>query len=200
MQKQYRILQAILRRSRRAQAQFAAFMIAATSLVAEFPPGIIAGGLMWVVLSAWHSSKKNRSRWRTFSDLRGVQPEPYRLLLADYYYVKPHCMAALLAEHGIHSLILDEFLGAMRWKYARATGGVKLYVPVSDYDAAAALLVLQEPGADCPRCRYGGATYHRYWTGIAVATAILAVMLPLPHRRWRCPRCGYSWKELPESE
>ncbi len=118
--------------------------------------------------------------------------------------------ARLLAE-GIPASVADEHLVRMDWFIASAIGGVKLQVGTKDAHRAAEALDRAAPlpeislvtegyqpvaGPRCPGCRSANLDPDRSWRWIFLGSwLLLGFPLLIPTlKRWRCARCGSSWR------
>lgn len=115
---------------------------------------------------------------------------------------------AKLADLGIPAEISDQYLVGADWLYSAAIGGVKLYVPAEQAEAARDALLEEDeealadipesalppdPDEICPRCGTAGAlpsSRTNRWRA-------LSLLFTLPLINWRhwqkCPACGNQW-------
>jgi hypothetical protein len=126
------------------------------------------------------------------------------LLVAFDSDVEANIVRSLLLEHSIYAEIRDQFMGATRFNYSYAVGGVKIFVDRRELAEARQLLSLHEQIADsdapewqprvCPSCGSDMITFQKFHP----ASLLLLVSIPfLPVRanRWLCLKCNHKWKE-----
>lgn len=108
-----------------------------------------------------------------------------------------------LNSEGIWSLVADERIVNLDWRYCFALGRVRLQVRDSDVEQALRVLEellpeLMDVDDDQPRCPACGSAltrYEKYNLRLVYASWLfLGVALPFPRRRWRCWDCGHRWK------
>ncbi len=115
---------------------------------------------------------------------------------------------ARLEAEGIDAVLGDEHLIRLDWFVSQAVGGVKVLVPRSEAEAAAALLAesreVPEVGLAteedalgdprCPSCLSTNLTYER-WSRAAFVASLLSLGFPIPwfRPRYRCGRCKRDW-------
>jgi len=125
------------------------------------------------------------------------------------YAVHAHLAKALLAANGIHAFVADDGIVAANPLLSQAIGGVRLLV--RDEDAPAAIRILKQSArsgdqmdglqgtaenTECPRCHSTATHFEKYWLRLLALTwLLLGIPLPFVLKRWRCDRCGYTWRE-----
>jgi len=108
-----------------------------------------------------------------------------------------------LESEGIWSLVADEYLVNLDWRYCYAIGRVRLLVRDSDVLRATYVLkelppewiCVDEDQPRCPACGSALTRYEKYNLRLVFASWLfLGVALPFRRRRWRCSDCGHRWK------
>ncbi len=116
-----------------------------------------------------------------------------------------------LESAGIPCFLADREFTAMYWLYSGANRGVKLQVKRSDAERALAVLgpepaapdreAEREAGAEesgtpsCPRCHSNEVVYERFSRRFFyLSVLLLGFPLLWGRRRYRCDRCGYTWR------
>jgi len=127
------------------------------------------------------------------------------LLAAFDSDVEANIVKGLLIDNGIYVEIRDEIIGATRFNYSYAVGGVKLFVHRSEIAVAQQLLTEHTQISSfeakewqprlCPQCNSDMLTYQKYHPASALLLFLGAPFLPVRARRWVCLKCGHKWKE-----
>lgn len=127
---------------------------------------------------------------------------------AFIYPVHAHLAKALLEANGIRAFVADDGIATVNLLFSKAIGGVRLLV--RDQDALAARRILEQSarprdqggsrGAaenpQCPRCHSAATHFEKYGLRLLALTwLLLGIPFPFVLRRWRCERCGYTWRE-----
>ena len=116
-----------------------------------------------------------------------------------------------LESAGIPCFLGDREFASTCWLYSGASRGVKLQVKRSDAERALEVLGpepaaadrenKEEAGADesvppsCPRCHSDELVYERFSRRFFyLSVLVLGFPLLWGRRRYRCDRCGYSWR------
>jgi DNA-directed RNA polymerase subunit M/transcription elongation factor TFIIS len=116
-----------------------------------------------------------------------------------------------LESAGISCFLAGREFASMYWFSSGANQGVKLQVRRSDAERALAVLgpeptapgqeIEPEAGADesvtpsCPRCHSTEVTYERFSRRFFyLSLLVLGFPLLWGRHRYRCDRCGYTWK------
>ena len=123
--------------------------------------------------------------------------------------VDAHLAKTRLESAGIECFIVDEYTVTMNWLYSNAIGGVKLQVKKSDYKKAIEILQQkpvkidsaqdkvgkEEMGPHCPKCNSPDIYYERFSRRLVfISWLLLGFPLPFLKRKWKCSKCGYTWK------
>lgn len=136
----------------------------------------------------------------------GYYSEGQTVLLAAFESdVEANIVRGLLIDNGIFAEIRDEVIGATKFSYSYAVGGVKLYVHERELEAARTLLarheeITQFDGKDwqpktCPQCGSDMLSYQKYHPVSALILFLGAPFVPLKAGRWVCLKCSHKWKE-----
>lgn len=133
----------------------------------------------------------------------------YKLLKTYHFSQKAELDRAKLQDESIDSQLVDSNTVNIAPHYAQAVGGIKLYVPQSDFKKAEKLLsntpdrqdTLQqmfssedlEPVRQCPNCESINVFQeHSFWAGLFF---LISAMLPItvPKNKLHCADCDHRW-------
>ncbi len=137
---------------------------------------------------------------------KGYYSEGQTVLLAAFESdVEANIVRGLLIDNAIFAEIRDEAIGATRFSYSYAVGGVKLFVHEQELNAARELLarhqeITQFDSNDwqpktCPQCGSDMLSYQKYHPVSALILFLGAPFVPLKAGRWVCLQCSHKWKE-----
>ena len=112
-----------------------------------------------------------------------------------------------LQSAGVESFLANENIVRMDWFYSNLVGGISLQVRKED--EARAVEVLDQPIPEefevegvgeyrqprCPKCQSLDVNSPGSNTGVAYATAYLAVPVPFQYSSWKCCNCGNEWND-----
>lgn len=111
----------------------------------------------------------------------------------------------LLLSQGLFATLGDEQIGTMKFQYAQAIGGIKLYVHEKEYAAASQVLAEHREidsgeGEDwqiqrCPKCNSETLSFQRFHPAGILPLIFGAPIIPVRSNRWVCLSCGHKWKE-----
>lgn len=191
-----------IRANPRLQFQYMAGILAFVTFVGGATPFVLPLFAAWAVL---FFTERNP---RAFLDALGfgAPVAEYRgellCIYGDLFYARPYLFRALLASRDIESFVINEHIGSIVWKVARAAGGVRLYVAKEDYAAADRAIreAANEHSAEatvCPRCASPDVEFRPYYLGLATFSAITAVLIPIPDNRYVCLDCRKRWRLRP---
>jgi hypothetical protein len=141
---------------------------------------------------------------------RAISPEDSEYVMIRQFRDLPEAMLAKssLESAGITCHLSDENMVRLDWFISNLLGGVKLFVPFEEMDAAEAVL-RQEPPASfevegignykrpgCPRCGSIEIGFEELNKPVAYGSAgLLGIPIPLHHKGWRCHECGHKWTQ-----
>lgn len=137
---------------------------------------------------------------------KGYYSEGQTVLLTAFESdVEANIVRGLLIDNAIFAEIRDEAIGATRFSYGYAVGGVKLFVHERELNAARELLarhreITQFDSKDwqpkaCPQCGSDMLSYQKYHPLSALILFLGAPFVPLKAGRWVCLKCSHKWKE-----
>ncbi len=120
-------------------------------------------------------------------------------------YTKAEIAKIALESEDIECFLSGENFVATYWLYAKAEGGIKLYIKESDKQKAEEILKnINRPenaNADasydikCPKCGNADIDYEKY-SRRAFFISLLLFRLPItyPRKEYKCNACGNKWK------
>ncbi|MCR9141983.1 MAG: DUF2007 domain-containing protein [bacterium] len=188
-----------IRRRPHLQFLYLALFMAILGWIASRPEVFVPAALAWGAL--FFTERRGRPERNAPRFLANALESERRCIYNDLYYMPVFMMREVLASRDIESYVVNEHIGSMMWYLARATGGVRLLVDADQYDEAIA--VVREIEAEnrdairrCPRCDSDRIEYRPFRLGLATFGAITGLLIPIPHRRNICFRCGKTWRPL----
>lgn len=128
--------------------------------------------------------------------------------------LEAHILKGALEQAGVPVYLAHEHHVWANWFLSNALGGVKVQVPGECYEQALAVLADTEqhrpdppPVPDtgrhesaptqCPACGVAGEPRVSGAGGAALFSLwLFAVPIPFRRSRWRCPKCGHTWKTV----
>ena len=129
--------------------------------------------------------------------------------------IEAHLACSALKGAGIDARLSDIHLVEAQWMYSNAIGGVKVWVPAADEEAARELLdqgpqvaepaasrgIEEDRSAACPRCGSedtAAVVAGRRWTFLS--WLVLGLPLFPVRRRSRCRHCGHVFDLEPGTQ
>jgi hypothetical protein len=120
---------------------------------------------------------------------------------------------AVVESAGIYCFLKDENFVRLDWQMSNLLGGIRLQVPASDAEAAAAVLAQPVPDSfavedqpdfkqpRCPRCSSTDILWERRGRKAALFSLYLfALPLPRGSESWHCNSCDLHWVEEDSSD
>jgi len=125
-------------------------------------------------------------------------------VISFWHPVQAWLARSRLADAGIPAFVDGDCTVGTYWLWAVATGGVKVLVPLRDFERAQAVLDEDRSGVfpsssgsssglTCPRCLFAELYTERYWRRAAFVSWLLIGFPIAIRRRTRiCLRCGWT--------